>query len=121
MNLYQASNQPLQVFNYDDLMARIGGDTQLVNELLAIYLKDAPDLIQKIKASIEAMDYSTIATDAHSLKGASANMGAEQVRQACEQIEYVGNHQQPDNLHQAFDELNQAYLAFETLSSIAPL
>lgn len=59
--------------------ARFGGPDRWAR-LLAIYLEDTAERIQKIAAAIESRDLETVRKEAHSVKGASAQIHAEPMR-----------------------------------------
>jgi len=63
----------------DELRDRLGGDREVVAELVDIFLEDAPALLAEVSAAGE--DLPRLRRAAHTLKGACGNMSA---RAACE-------------------------------------
>jgi HPt (histidine-containing phosphotransfer) domain-containing protein len=63
----------------DELAERLGGDREALAELIEIFLEDAPTLVAEIRDGAE--DLTRLRRAAHTLKGASGNMGA---HAACE-------------------------------------
>ena len=56
--------------------------------LITTYLEDAQLRQQMITAAISAKDYEAVRLAAHSLKGASANLGALMLAEICEHLEH---------------------------------
>jgi histidine phosphotransfer protein HptB len=56
--------------------------------LISTYLTDAKFRLQLIQNGINSQDYEAVRLAAHSLKGASANLGALILAQLCEKLEH---------------------------------
>ena len=69
---------------------RIGGDTQLLQELCQIFLEESPKLLQKLRQAVAAGDADGVMRAAHSLKGESSYLGAGGTSQAARQLEEMG-------------------------------
>ena len=63
-----------------------GGDTFL-REIIGIFLEDAPLRIAEIDQSLAAGDVAAFVRAAHTIKGASSNVGAAALRAVAEQLE----------------------------------
>jgi HPt (histidine-containing phosphotransfer) domain-containing protein len=63
-------------FNYEESVTRLGGDRALFDEILEIFLEDAPTLLEQASNSLADGDCATLERAAHSLKGLSANFAA---------------------------------------------
>lgn len=57
-------------------LERLEGDEELLQEIIDIFLEDAPRLFLALKQARLDHDQKTSERQAHSLKGASANVGA---------------------------------------------
>lgn len=68
------------VFDSRGLLERLGGDEALFEELLDIFLEDVAVRLKKLKDALEASDSMSAAREAHTILGASANIGAHRVR-----------------------------------------
>jgi HPt (histidine-containing phosphotransfer) domain-containing protein len=64
-----------------------GGDTFL-REIIGIFLEDTPLRIAEIDKSLAAGDAPTFVRAAHTIKGASSNVGAAALRAVAEQLEH---------------------------------
>jgi signal transduction histidine kinase/CheY-like chemotaxis protein/HPt (histidine-containing phosphotransfer) domain-containing protein len=67
------------VLDRETLLARVGGDRDLVGILTDALREDGPARIADLRAALEAADYPTAKRAAHTLKGTAANLGALQL------------------------------------------
>jgi two-component system, sensor histidine kinase and response regulator len=65
-----------QLLDRTTALERLEGDEELLNEIIVIFLEDAPRLFLALKQSRVDKDQKSTERQAHSLKGASANVGA---------------------------------------------
>src|SRR5438876_10634654 len=72
-------NEPIRPAISDQVLARVGGDHQLLAEISRLFVDDAPEHLQRIKAALDAGDSGSLRRAAHALRGAAANFGADQV------------------------------------------
>ncbi|MDY6987826.1 MAG: response regulator [Thermodesulfobacteriota bacterium] len=78
------------IFNLEALFQRFDGDETLCNELLGIFLEDTPGQLEKLKQAVQDNDASQVELSAHAIKGASANIGADALKDAAYQLEIAG-------------------------------
>ena len=85
--------------------------------LISTYLADAKLRLQLIEQGLQNQDYDAVRLAAHSLKGASANLGALLLAQICERLEHdckAGHYAECDALfveaQAEFVEVNQQLL-----------
>jgi len=76
-------------------------------ELIRIFLRDAPGLIQRLHDAITENNYAEIAYAAHTLRGCSRYVGAQQLSQLCDKIEANATH--PDELSSLLKKLQQQF------------
>jgi PAS domain S-box-containing protein len=103
------------VFDYATLLNRLMDDQDLVDTVIAAFLEDIPQQIEALKSALRIGDVKTSERQAHSIKGASANIGAEALRQVAYEMEKsarAGNldgvQQQMESLITQFDHLKTA-------------
>jgi CheY-like chemotaxis protein len=75
---------PLQV------LARVGGDRQLLAEISRLFVDDAPRHLDRIRRALDARDGESLRRAAHGLKGAAANFDAHGVVDAARTLEEIG-------------------------------
>ena len=79
-----------QIFNEAELLERLMGDEELVKTVVAAFLEDAPRQIAGLKQALAEGDLTRAHRQAHTLKGAAANLGAGRLRQAALEMEKFG-------------------------------
>jgi HPt (histidine-containing phosphotransfer) domain-containing protein len=82
--------------NRDELLERLGGDEQLVQEVVRLFLDDCPRRLADLKAAVEARDAEQIRTTAHALKGAAGNLSAMALFEAARTLERMAHENQLD-------------------------
>ena len=65
---------------------KISNQPEVLRHIIQVYLKITPDTIEKIDAGIAGGDNEQVAQAAHSLKGSSAQLGAEQLAELSQQL-----------------------------------
>jgi len=69
---------------------RLGGDHELLDELVLFFLEDAPVLLDQVRDGIRQHNTLLVERGAHSLKGLAANFGADHAAQTAWIIEQLG-------------------------------
>jgi HPt (histidine-containing phosphotransfer) domain-containing protein len=77
-------------FDYAQLDAITGGDTEFEREVLEEYLSSAPHDVARVKAAVQVGDAGATAAAAHGLKGASATVGAKGFAAIALELEKAG-------------------------------
>jgi PAS domain S-box-containing protein len=67
---------PTGVLDMEGLLGRLGQDRDLADEVIQVFLKDAPTKISGLEQAVALGETDTAKRLAHTLKGASANVGA---------------------------------------------
>ena len=70
-------------------LSRDGGDA-LVHKVIAAYVGDTPRHLATLREAVEGMDAGSVRRVAHSLKSASANIGAARLATLCKELEQLG-------------------------------
>jgi PAS domain S-box-containing protein len=73
--------------DYSAALARVGGDADLLKELLGMFLEEYPRLLSQIREGLGGHDAASVSSAAHQLKGLLAQFGAETARQAAYAVE----------------------------------
>jgi CheY-like chemotaxis protein len=83
-------------FNRNALMERLGGDTELLHDVIQLFLDDCPQLVAAIKAAVDARNGVLVRSTAHALKGAAANLSASALFEAAQILERLGAEERLD-------------------------
>jgi CheY-like chemotaxis protein len=78
---------PSLVFDQTTFMERLRGDQELAETILEGFLEDTPRQIQALKKFLDVGDDAGVERQIHTFKGASSNVGGEQLRQAAIKME----------------------------------
>jgi HPt (histidine-containing phosphotransfer) domain-containing protein len=75
----------------DRVLARVGGDRDLLAEISRLFVDDAPRHLEQIRQAIDDRDGESLRRAAHGLKGAAANFDADRVVSAARTLEAIGS------------------------------
>ncbi|MBN1196026.1 MAG: response regulator [Candidatus Aminicenantes bacterium] len=76
---------------YSEALERVDGDKWFLDELVDIYYTDASQRIDAMHRAVKERDFEVIRREAHTLKGASANLSLESLREISVQLEVAGH------------------------------
>jgi signal transduction histidine kinase/CHASE1-domain containing sensor protein/CheY-like chemotaxis protein/HPt (histidine-containing phosphotransfer) domain-containing protein len=99
----------VSVFNKASFLARLMGDENLVRKIGKMFLDDMPVQIEKLSADIAAGDSKAAGAQAHKIKGASANVGGEAMRDIASEMERAGNSGDLDSQKNLLPELQKQF------------
>jgi HPt (histidine-containing phosphotransfer) domain-containing protein len=88
-------------------MERLGGDTELLTEVIDLFLIDCPKRLTDIKAAIDDGHAERLRTTAHALKGAAGTIAAAAVFEASQVLERLGAEGRLDTAAAGFRQLSQ--------------
>jgi CheY-like chemotaxis protein/HPt (histidine-containing phosphotransfer) domain-containing protein len=77
------------VFDHDALVARLMGDSDLARTVVAGFVSDIPGQIALLEDRLSAGDIEASRRQAHSIKGAAADIGGECLRVVAEALEHA--------------------------------
>ena len=95
-------------FDPQRALQHIGGDAALLKELAALFLEECPKHLAAIRAAIAAGDAPQVQQAAHTLKGSAAVITATLVQASAERIEAAARERRWEDIHQNWNELEQA-------------
>ena len=78
------------IFHESEMLERLMNDRELARMVLAGFLEDAPVQIRKLKDSLGSGDAAGAQLQAHTIKGAAANLGAPALHQVALELETMG-------------------------------
>ncbi len=98
------------------------GDDSFLRDLIQIYLADSPQRIAELEDGLARKDSRKLTIAAHSLKGSSANFGANGLRALSEKIEQCGKRGALDEAQAELPALREEYarVKAELESLLAP-
>jgi CheY-like chemotaxis protein/HPt (histidine-containing phosphotransfer) domain-containing protein len=84
------------------VLARVGGDRQLLAEISRLFVEDAPRHLKGIRRALDAHDGESLRRAAHGLKGSAANFDADGLVTAARALEEIGRTSQFDDQEMAW-------------------
>ncbi len=82
--------QQLTMLDTSQALERMGGDMDLLREVAALFLDDAPNMMQAVTDAVARANAKDIERAAHSMKGCVANFGAKPAFDAALALEMAG-------------------------------
>jgi two-component system, sensor histidine kinase and response regulator len=79
-----------RLFDEQQALARLDGDEELLRELARIFLRESPEILQRLRHAIERGDPKAVTVEAHSMKGSVSNFGVSSATEAALAIEKMG-------------------------------
>ena len=102
------------VYDPSALLERLGGDEKVYEEVVALFLQDVPRQIRSLQETVSRGDMAAARRQAHTLKGASGNVGATDLEKvlgkterACEQGDAKGASRMLNRITFEFEKLKQ--------------
>ena len=95
-------------FDRDTVLANLGGDEALLQQLAALYLEDEPNMRAQLTAAEATGDLQALHAATHAIKGAVANFSADAALHAANNVEALCRDGNRDALPEAFAHLNDA-------------
>jgi two-component system, sensor histidine kinase and response regulator len=107
------------VFDSAELVDRVGGDRELIAELVRRFLEDCPARLAAIASAIEHGDAESVRSAAHALKGAAATVAVTAVFEAAQMLERVAAERRVDAMAAAWRALStEVSLALDALRAL---
>lgn len=95
-------------------MLQEDGGPDLVTELFDLFYADVPARFEELKSACAKQDAGAIASIAHGLKSASANIGCLGFSEVCRQLEAMGRAQNCQNADEFVGYLEQEYARIQS-------
>jgi len=93
--------------NLEAALERCGGDQEFLTEILGEFLSLSQQQLGQLAEALDKSDAALLAREAHSIKGAAANLGAEAISKIALELEMRGKQQQLDGAKQLLDSLTE--------------
>ncbi|MCF7972546.1 MAG: response regulator [Phycisphaerae bacterium] len=97
------SGSPLDI---SILRSQCNGDDDMMHMIIQIFIEEAPKIIKSLAKAINDGISEEVELHAHSLKGMSAQIGAETLRQKAYELECAGKENKPDVYEVLFQDMN---------------
>ncbi|MFT5302751.1 MAG: HPt (histidine-containing phosphotransfer) domain-containing protein [Mariniblastus sp.] len=92
-------------------LSRLGGDSELLSEIVQIFFEDSPELLQELVIAVNASDAANTMRTAHILKGLVSNFGENEAVDLVRNIELAAREGDMDSARQHLDGFLSNYKA----------
>jgi HPt (histidine-containing phosphotransfer) domain-containing protein len=96
-----------QVFDKTKAIENLGGDMDLLKEIIGIFLEDYPNQMKQIREGILAGDAEAVEHAAHSMKGSVSNFAAKRAYDAAYRLEVLGREGNLGEANEALGDLEK--------------
>jgi len=104
------ARQPLPaIWDRAAMLARLMDDEELAETIIEGFLADVPRQIEALRGYLEAGDAAGAERQAHTIKGASANVGGERLRAVALELEQAGKAGDLESIKTRMDELAASF------------
>ena len=93
------------VVNYEAVLARVGGDTDLLVDVSRLFIDGVPAHLREIRSALDAQDAQALRRAAHAFKGAAANFEARALVDAARRLEEFGRTGELEDCEAAWETL----------------
>ena len=94
------------IFDEAALRERLGGDDELMGDVIRLFLDDLPIRLAAIEEAVTARNVDAIRTAAHALKGAAGSLSAGGLFDAAHRLERAGAESQPESAAASWSQLS---------------
>ncbi len=104
------------VFDHDECLERIGGDEELLAEIMNDFVEESGGLLAALDRANREKNYKGIAEHAHALKGSAATVAAKELNALALQLECAGRDGQYDNVSALLETCRAALIRFRAVT-----
>lgn len=101
---HTTETSPLDV---ESVLDRVGGDLDLLKEIVSIFEQEGPALLEEIRNAITLSDLQRLESAAHSLKGCVSTFGADNAAAAALRLEQMGRQGRMEGAEDAVADLER--------------
>jgi HPt (histidine-containing phosphotransfer) domain-containing protein len=98
----------------DYLLSVFGDDREFFSDLFRTYYEDNSSRMKQLHSKLEIKDADAVEQLAHSIKGASGNIGAEAMKEFATELETMGRESQLGQAPSVLDSMNSEFEQIKT-------
>jgi len=104
----------LPIFGQEDLLERLGGKNEMVAKFLDMFIKNTAGYLGKLKQAIESDNHDQVRIQAHTIRGAAANIAAYRIKETASALEVMASEGDRDRMCEMLARLESDYEEFKT-------
>jgi len=94
-------------FDREEMLERLGGDTDLLADVLQVFLEECPRMFEEVRCAVDEGDSNLVRRSAHSMKGALLNISAAPAAAEASRLEVLGSEDRIDDAVPALERLRR--------------
>ena len=94
-------------FDREEMLERLGGDTELLDDVLQVFLEECPRMLEEVRGAVHGGDPKLVHRTAHSMKGALLNISAAPAAAEASQLEELGSEERLTEVAPVLERLRQ--------------
>jgi len=98
---------PSQLVDWKDAHETVGGDRELLLDLIQVFIEERDNMLGQIKQAIESGNPAALRLSAHALKGAMDHLGAKSLASLARKLEVLGESKVTAGAQDWYDQLEQ--------------
>lgn len=102
-------NKTIQLFNKSEFLTRLMDDEELALRIISAYLEDTPQRIQLIRHFLKTEDSEGVMRQAHTIKGAAANISSTAIYEISLEIENLARKKDLGTIETMIPKLEQCF------------
>ena len=95
------------IFDLDDALEKVGGDREILEEILEVFSESYPDQLSELKNAIGNGDASIVERAAHTLKGSVGTFSATKALETAFRLETMGHDGNLQEAAEVYSKLEQ--------------
>ena len=95
------------IFDLDDALEKVGGDKEILEEILVVFSESYPDQLKELKNAINSGDAPIVERAAHTLKGSVGTFSAKKALETALRLETMGRDGKLQEAAAAYSKLEQ--------------
>jgi len=107
-----APEPTLPVFDRDELLGRLGGKAEMIPRFCTMFIGSVTTGVEGIRKALETGDTGELHRQAHTIKGAAANIGAARIRACATQLDEMAKSGEISGAPALLDELTAEFGLF---------
>jgi two-component system sensor histidine kinase/response regulator len=102
-------------FRFEKLHRNCGNDEEFAAEIVSVFMRGVPRTLDRIAAACQSADEFEVESAAHSLTGTAGTIGAERLRDLCQEMERMGRQRDLTGLDAVLKSTRSEFAELEAL------
>ncbi len=95
------------IFDLDDALEKVGGDKEILEEILVVFSESYPDQLSELKKAIENGDAPIVERAAHTIKGSVGTFSSKKAFETAFRLETMGRDGNLEDAVAVYSKLEQ--------------